>query len=85
MTEPPHTGPTGPVTIAELVAFFSPSVGEEKASETVLATLAKHQLAGKAALARHEALVVLDSLALEDGILGVAARFAKARVLLRRF
>lgn len=85
LTDPPHTGPTGPVSIPELVAFFSPSVGEEKAQETVHATLVKHQLAGKAKLDRHEALGVLDSLALEDGIVGVAARFAKARILLRRF
>ncbi|MEO8799653.1 MAG: hypothetical protein ABI551_17295 [Polyangiaceae bacterium] len=85
LIDPPPSGPSGRLSISELIAFFSPSAGEEKARETVHATLVKHHLVGKMMLDRHEALGVLDSLALEDGIMGVAARFAKARILLRRF
>lgn len=89
-SDPPHppasrAAATGPLRIEELFAFFTPSVGEEKAREAVGAAITRLHLAHKNALDRGESLAVLDELATADGIIGVAARFAKARILLRRF
>jgi hypothetical protein len=86
----PHSPPTraaatGPLRIEELFAFFTPSVGEEKAREAVGAAITRLHLAHKNTLDRVEALAVLDEIATAPGIVGVAARFAKARILLRKF
>lgn len=83
--DPPSRAPSGPLTVSELVSFFTPSVGEEKAKETVWAVITRLRLEGKTHFDRGEALGLLDALTHEEGILGVAARFAKARILLRRF
>jgi hypothetical protein len=89
-TDPPHPPPsraasTGPLSVEELVAFFTSSVGEEKAREAVGAALSRLHFTHKNTLDRVEALAVLDEIALAPGIVGVAARFAKARILLRKF
>ncbi len=88
-TDPPHlpnrAASTGPLRIEELVAFFTSSVGEEKAREAVGAALSRLHLAHKNTLDRAESLLVLDEIAAAPGIVGVAARFAKARILLRKF
>jgi hypothetical protein len=89
-TDPPHppnsrAASTCPLRIDELVAFFTSSVGEEKAREAVGAVLSRMHLAHKNELNRAEALSVLDEIATTPGIVGVAARFAKARILLRKF
>jgi len=73
------------MSVDDLVAFFTSSVGEEKAREVVYAAVARLHLAHKPLLDRIDALALLDSLAADPGIVGVAARFAKARTLLRRF
>lgn len=88
--DPPHSPPsraaaTGPLHIEELFAFFIPSVGEEKAREAVGGAITRLGFAHKNTLDRVEALAVLDEIATTAGIIGVAARFAKARILLRRF
>ena len=72
----------GPVPVDELVAFFTSSAGEEKAREVVQAALVALHFAHKNTLERTEALAVLDHLAADPGIVGVAARFAKARIIL---
>jgi hypothetical protein len=82
---PSRAARTGPLEIDELVAFFTSSVGEEKAREAVGAALSRLHLAHKNQLDRNESLGVLDEIATVPGIVGVAARFAKARILLRKF
>jgi hypothetical protein len=89
-SDSPHPPPsraaaTGPLRIEELVAFFTPSVGEEKARESVGTALSRLHFTDKTQLDRAESLAVLDEIAAAPGIVGVAARFAKARILLRRF
>lgn len=82
---PSHAASTGPLRVEELIAFFTPSVGEEKARESVGGALSRLHFAHKNTLDRVEALAVLDEIASTIGIVGVAARFAKARILLRKF
>ncbi len=82
---PPRATASGPLGIHELVAFFTSSVGDEKAREAVGAALSRLHLAHKNDLDRAESLRVLDEIAAAPGIVGVAARFAKARILLRKF
>ncbi len=89
-SDPPHPPPsraaaTGPLRIEELVAFFKPSVGEEKSREAVDTAIGRLHFVHKTQLDRVESLAVLDEIAAAPGIVGVAARFAKARILLRRF
>jgi hypothetical protein len=57
-------------------------VGEEKAKEAILQA-AKALGLSSTELTRAEALQVLDVMAKSPGLLGVAARFGKARFLLR--
>jgi hypothetical protein len=90
VSDPPNSPPsraasTGPLSVEELFAFFIPSVGEEKAREAVGTALTRLHFAHKNTLDRAEALAVLDEIATTSGIIGVAARFAKARILLRKF
>ncbi|MEO8876317.1 MAG: hypothetical protein ABI461_12080 [Polyangiaceae bacterium] len=82
---PPSRSPTGPLSVEEIVAFFMSSVGEEKARDVVHAAVVQLHLAHKLTLDRTDALALLDHLAADPGIVGVAARFAKARTLLRKF
>ena len=89
-SDPPHPPPsraasTGPLRIEELVAFFTSSVGEEKARETVSTALGRLHFTHKNQLDRVESLALLDEIASSSGIVGVAARLAKARMLLRKF
>ena len=83
---PAHSGPratAGPqLPCAEIYAIFSPCVGEEKAGELVRAAMRKLQLP-EDALGKADVLRVLEELASVPGIVGVTARFAKARVILR--
>ena len=71
--------------VSELIAFFTPSLGDEKARETVHGAISRLRFEGKATFDRAESLRLLEELAREEGIVGVAARFAKARILLRHF
>ncbi|MGH7282892.1 MAG: hypothetical protein ACRELY_15315 [Polyangiaceae bacterium] len=71
--------------MSELIAFFTPSLGEEKARETVHGAIARLRFEGKTVFDRAQSLRLLEELAREEGIVGVAARFAKARILLRHF
>lgn len=84
-SDPPSHATSGPLTVSDVVAFFTPSLGEEKARETVHGALSRLRFDGKPAFDRADSLRVLEELAREDGIVGVAARFAKARILLRHF
>lgn len=65
----------------ELAALLSNNIGIEKAQELV--TLAADELALGPELTREQALDVLERVAGQPGLIGIAARFAKSRVLLR--
>ena len=65
-----------------LIDLFVSTLGEEKSAETVRAAM-RHQGFDEAELTRDQALSVLEALATVPGIVGVTARFAKARVILK--
>lgn len=65
----------------ELVSMLAESLGTEKALQAVTAGTAKLGLS-TADFDREEALRLLDHLAAEAGLVGIVARFAKARVIL---
>jgi hypothetical protein len=66
----------------ELVLLLSHSIGLQKAQECVSDAILGLGLS-PVALSKEDALAVLERLALQPGIIGVTARFAKSRVHLR--
>ncbi|MBI1947752.1 MAG: hypothetical protein HYS27_18835 [Deltaproteobacteria bacterium] len=64
----------------ELATMLSNSVGQERALEAVAAVCAARALGE--ILTTDEALAVLEELAQQQGVIGIAARFAKGRALL---
>jgi hypothetical protein len=82
--DPSSARPAGsPKTISRrrVVMLLAPTLGEEKADEVVVAALRRRGLPENA-LSRQDALVLLDELAALPGVIGVTARFVKARVIL---
>jgi hypothetical protein len=77
---PRRPSPT-PKSGIDLVALLAPALGAEKARDATDASCAKLGLDARV-LSRADALCVLDDLTSNDGIVGVVARFAKARFLL---
>lgn len=67
---------------SEVYAIFSPCVGDEKAGDLVRAA-ARKLLLPNDALGKAQVLALLEELASTPGIVGVTARFAKARIILR--
>lgn len=65
----------------DLLPLLAPALGTEKARDAVT-TSAQRQRFNPQSLTRDQALAVLDDLAHTEGIVGVVARFAKARFLL---
>jgi hypothetical protein len=70
-----------PAPAVDLLSLLAPALGAEKARDATEAAAAKLGLDARH-LSRDEALRLLDLLASTDGIVGVVARFAKARFLL---
>lgn len=68
-------------TQADLAALLSPSIGVEKAA-SIVATAAAGLGYGQQ-LTQQQSLELLETIAAESGIVGISARFAKSRVLLR--
>jgi hypothetical protein len=66
----------------DLLSFLTPSLGEEKAAEAVQQH-AKTLRLNPSALSRADALALLEAMSSASGLLGVVARFAKVRFLLR--
>jgi hypothetical protein len=77
----PPPSPRAVVTHESLVELLAPSLGKEKSVELVDAAAKRFGIA-VARLDRADALRILDALTEAQGIVGVAARFAKARALL---
>ena len=67
----------------ELVAQLSHSLGEEKADELVRSAVARLGVSPTADFDRDDTMRILEALAVEPGLVGVVARFAKVRVALR--
>ena len=64
-----------------LVALLAPTLGQEKAEEVVLGSLRVLGLP-EDRLDQRQALSILEQLAAVPGLVGVTARFAKARLIL---
>ena len=69
-------------TRADLVELLSSSIGYEKAGEAVLDGCRQVGHSGDEVL-REDALKILETIAKTPGIVGITARFAKTRVLLK--
>lgn len=70
------------LTVTELASFLSQAIGDAKAREVVRAAVLGMGLA-EHAVTRAQALALFEKIATQDGIVGVAARFAKSRLHLR--
>jgi hypothetical protein len=68
-------------THAELAALLSQNLGMEKALDLVGS--AAKELSIGAELSMEQGLEILERIAVQPGLVGIAARFAKSRVLLR--
>ncbi len=68
--------------IAELVSLLAPTIGQEKASESI-AFAVRLKGINEDKLTQEQALAVFEILSQNEGIVGVTARFAKARLVLR--
>ena len=66
----------------DVVHLLSPALGVEKAREAVEHAAARRGIDAREALSYDSALTLLDELTKIEGIVGVVARFAKARFLL---
>ena|SRR5579859_895773 len=65
----------------QIVNLLAPTLGDEKSEEVVVAALSRRQLPLDT-LDQKQALIVLEDLAAQHGLVGVTARFAKARLIL---
>ncbi len=80
----PSLPPSAPskVRVKDLARMLAASIGDARGEEVVKATLARLSLT-ESEVTRDQALEVLEILAKEAGVIGVTARFAKARMLLK--
>lgn len=74
-------GPNATLTARELAKFLASALGDSKALELVETAIAKLGL-DTARLERGDALRVLELIAGEQGLVGIAARFVKSRLVL---
>jgi hypothetical protein len=81
-TPPPSTNPPEGGLAGDLLSFLTPSLGDDKAAEA-LQQYAKSLRLTVAALSRDDAVALLDAMGAAPGLLGVVARFAKVRFVLR--
>ena len=72
---------TSTIDADQIAGLFAPSLGEEKSREIVREALRQNG-APLVGIDQARALEVLEGLASERGIVGVTARFAKARLIL---
>ncbi|MBS2011823.1 MAG: hypothetical protein JST00_02820 [Deltaproteobacteria bacterium] len=78
-SSPPKRSSAAPTTGVDLVALLAPALGAEKARDAT-ETACRRLGVDARALSHDEALFVLDEIGQNDGIVGVVARFAKARL-----
>jgi hypothetical protein len=70
------------IPLSELVTLLAPTVGQEKSEETI-ATAARLKRITDESVTREQALAIFELLTETPGIIGVSARFAKVRMMLR--
>jgi hypothetical protein len=81
--EPPSTPkPETTVTADEIALLLSGAMGTEKAQEVVLAATRRLGIRPER-IDKEQAMTLLDQLAVEPGVVGLCARFTKARLILR--
>ena len=68
---------------SELVRQLAESLGAEKAQAAVDDVAAAAGLGGIVEFNRDETLVILERMAAAPGLVGIVARFAKVRIILR--
>jgi hypothetical protein len=66
---------------AELVAFIAASVGDQVGDE-LLVSIARRLKLNPESFTLDQALLVMEQVAHEPGLVGIAGRFAKTRVIL---
>lgn len=77
----PSLRPEPKAVAVDLVPLLAPALGTEKARDATEASATKLGI-DLTQLTREQALLLLDDMAATDGMVGVVARFAKARLLL---
>lgn len=79
------SGPPAPsrgTATVDILPLIAPALGVEKARDAIEAAAARRGVDIATGLSHNGALVVLDEMTKVEGIVGVVARFAKARFLL---
>jgi hypothetical protein len=77
--DPPRVEPV--ISASELVTLLAPNLGQEKSAEIVHEALRRRRLPADG-LSLGQALDLLEEIANAQGVAGVAARFAKARLIM---
>lgn len=78
----PSPGRPVPPRTVDVMGLIAPALGVEKAREAIAHAAARRGVDVATGLSHGAALAVLDEMANVEGIVGVVARFAKARFLL---
>lgn len=78
----PAAAPSKRVPTFEITHLLAPALGVEKTREAIAAAAARRGVDIATGLSHAGALAVLDEMTNVEGIVGVVARFAKARFLL---
>src|SRR4051794_6438077 len=78
----PKRGPPPTLATREIVSRLANTVGMEKSREAVAESMRRLGLTAPQ-LDRDQAAALLDDLAHDDGLVGLTARFAKARLLVK--
>jgi hypothetical protein len=74
--------PSAPTATVDIMHLISPALGVEKARDAIEQAAARRGVDIATGLSHDGALAVLDEMSKVEGIVGVVARFAKARFLL---
>jgi hypothetical protein len=78
----PRRGPPPTLAVREIASRLANTVGMEKSREVVAESMQRLGLTAPQ-LDRDQASALLDDLARDDGLVGLTARFAKARLLIK--
>lgn len=78
----PRGAPGASFSFEDIVPYFAAVLGKEKSLDLLLATAQKLGIASKS-LSFQEAVAVLDELSRDNGVHASAARFAKAKLVIK--
>jgi hypothetical protein len=68
---------------SDLIAQLSPSLGEAKANELILSNAVELGFASTRGFTQDQALSILANISTQPGLVGIVARCAKARIILK--